>query len=174
MEQQRRGQRSNHVNRPAYGFPSVSARLEMQQRSHRAHNQVVGTKLRHDGSLGYITRGRGVHFGGGHNRAARRAATSLKRTVALVAAVVVLVGALAWVGYLTTTGAFDHMFSSPQVAATADGRIAERIGSKASGAGSKAYTTAVLDQDKQAGSGDASADGTADASAGAGTASTNG
>lgn len=45
--------------RTKYGYPSASARLAMQAESSLwGRKRVVGSKLKHDGTLGYISRGR--------------------------------------------------------------------------------------------------------------------
>ena len=44
--------------RTKYGYPSASARLAMQAESSLwGRKRVVGSKLKHDGTLGYISRG---------------------------------------------------------------------------------------------------------------------
>ena len=44
--------------RTKYGYPSASARLAMQAESSLwSRKRVVGSKLKHDGTLGYISRG---------------------------------------------------------------------------------------------------------------------
>ena len=78
--------------RTKYGYPSASARLAMQAESSLwGRKRVVGSKLKHDGTLGYISRG-----------AARRSGLNpagWHRYVPIVAAVAVIVIALAALGY---------------------------------------------------------------------------
>lgn len=145
MEEQRRNHRASHVNRPAFGYPSVSARLEMQQRRNRGRNQVIGTKLKHDGSLGYISRGRAGRRGNHHDRAARRTRATLRRAFCVAAAVIVLVCALAWIGIATSAGSWNRAFEQPALAAMEKGYVAREVGVRASGAGSKALSVAALD-----------------------------
>lgn len=70
--------------RTKYGYPSASARLAMQAESSLwGRKRVVGSKLKHDGTLGYISRG-----------AARRSGLNpagWHRYVPIVAAVAVIV-----------------------------------------------------------------------------------
>lgn len=77
--------------RTKYGYPSASARLAMQAESSLwGRKRVVGSKLKHDGTLGYISRG-----------AARRSGLNpagWHRYVPIVAAVAVIVIALAALG----------------------------------------------------------------------------
>lgn len=78
--------------RTAYGYPSASARLAMQaSSSRRARNRVVGSKLTHNATLGYISRGtarrRGLDDPG------------WTRYVPLALAALLLVGLLAGIGY---------------------------------------------------------------------------
>ena len=81
--------------RTKYGYPSASARLAMQAESSLwGRKRVVGSKLKHDGTLGYISRG-----------AARRSGLNpagWHRYVPIVAAVAVIVIALAALGYVGT------------------------------------------------------------------------
>lgn len=75
-----------------YGYPSTSARLAMQANaSRRARNRVVGSKLTHNATLGYISRG-----------AARRSGldpAGWHRYVPMVMLALVAVLALALLGY---------------------------------------------------------------------------
>lgn len=146
MEEQRRRQRASHVNRPAFGYPSVSARLEMQQRKSRGRNRVIGTKLRHDGSLGYISRGRVGRAGNHHDRAARHSRAVMQRAFIVAAVVVVVVCGLAWIGVQSSSGVWKHRFEQPQLVATQKGTVAKGMGVRASGAGAKALSVAALDQ----------------------------
>lgn len=146
MEDQRRSQRASHVNRTAFGYPSVSARLGMQRHRHRSRNQVIGTKLKHDGSLGYISRGRAGRRGSHHDRAARRIRATMRRAFGIAAAVIVLTCALAWIGIQAHTGSGNRMFERPNVVSTSAGRIAREAGVRASGIGSKTLSVAALDR----------------------------
>jgi len=70
--------------------------------------RVVGSKLKHDGTLGYISRG-----------AARRSGLNpagWHRYVPIVAAVAVIVIALAALGYAGGGANLDAMFKSPELA----------------------------------------------------------
>ena len=146
MEDQRRSQRASHVNRTAFGYPSVSARLGMQQRRRRGRNQVIGTKLRHDGSLGYISRGRAGRRGNHHDRAARRTRATMQKAFGIAAVVIILTCALAWIGIQAHTGSRDRIFEQPKAVSTSAGRIARETGVRASGAGAKALSVAALDR----------------------------
>ena len=78
--------------RTKYGYPSASARLAMQAESTLwGRKRVVGSKLKHDGTLGYISRG-----------AARRSGLNpagWHRYVPITVVVAVIVIALAALGY---------------------------------------------------------------------------
>lgn len=78
--------------RTKYGYPSASARLAMQAESSLwGRKRVVGSKLKHDGTLGYISRG-----------AARRSGLNpagWHRYVPIGIIVAVIVIALAALGY---------------------------------------------------------------------------
>ena len=78
--------------RTRFGYPSTSARLAMQaSASRRARNRVVGSKLTHNASLGYISRGK-----------ARRSGLDdpgWTRYLPLAIAALILVGVLAGIGY---------------------------------------------------------------------------
>ena len=86
--------------RTKYGYPSASARLAMQAESSLwGRKRVVGSKLKHDGTLGYISRG-----------AARRSGLNpagWHRYVPIAVVAVVIVVALAALG---------AMFKSPELA----------------------------------------------------------
>lgn len=146
MEDQRRSQRASHVNRTAFGYPSVSARLGMQQRRRRGRNQVIGTKLRHDGSLGYISRGRAGRRGNHHDRAARRTRAAMQKAFGIAAVVIVLTCALAWIGIQAHAGSANRIFEQPKLVSTSTGRVAREAGVRASGVGAKALSVAALDQ----------------------------
>lgn len=94
-----------------YGYPSASARLAMQAESSlRGRKCVVGSKLKHDGTLGYISRG-----------AARRSGLNpagWHRYVPIVAVVAVIVIALAALGYAGGGANLDAVFKSPELAHT--------------------------------------------------------
>ncbi len=91
--------------RTKYGYPSASARLAMQAESSLwGRKRVVGSKLKHDGTLGYISRG-----------AARRSGLNpagWHRYVPIVAVVAVIVIALAALGGAN----LDAVFKSPELA----------------------------------------------------------
>lgn len=79
--------------RTRYGYPSASARLAMQARtSRRARNRVVGSKLTHNATLGYISRGSARRHGLDD--------AGWSRYVPVVIVALVLVGALAGIGYM--------------------------------------------------------------------------
>ena len=79
--------------RTKYGYPSASARLAMQAESSLlGRKRVVGSKLKHDGTLGW------------------------HRYVPIVAAVAVIVIALAALGYAGGGANLDAMFKSPELA----------------------------------------------------------
>lgn len=95
--------------RTKYGYPSASARLAMQAESSlRGRKRVVGSKLKHDGTLGYISRGAarrsGLNPAGWHRYV----------PIAVVAAVIVI--ALAALGYAGGGANLDAMFKSPELA----------------------------------------------------------
>lgn len=95
--------------RTKYGYPSASARLAMQAESSLwGRKRVVGSKLKHDGTLGYISRG-----------AARRSGLNpagWHRYVPFVAVVAVIVIALAALGYAGGGANLDAVFKSPELA----------------------------------------------------------
>lgn len=95
--------------RTKYGYPSASARLAMQAESSLwGRRRVVGSKLKHDGTLGYISRG-----------AARRSGLNpagWHRYVPIVAVVAVIVVALAALGYAGGGANLDAVFKSPELA----------------------------------------------------------
>lgn len=95
--------------RTKYGYPSASARLAMQAESSLlGRKRVVGSKLKHDGTLGYISRG-----------AARRSGLNpagWHRYVPIAVVVAVIVIALAALGYAGGGANLDAMFKSPELA----------------------------------------------------------
>ena len=95
--------------RTKYGYPSASARLAMQAESSLwGRKRVVGSKLKHDGTLGYISRG-----------AARRSGLNpagWHRYVPIVAVVAAIIIALAALGYAGGGANLDAMFKSPELA----------------------------------------------------------
>ena len=95
--------------RTKYGYPSASARLAMQAESSLwGRKCVVGSKLKHDGTLGYISRG-----------AARRSGLNpagWHRYVPIAVVVAVIVIALAALGYAGGGANLDAMFKSPELA----------------------------------------------------------
>lgn len=96
--------------RTKYGYPSASARLAMQQveSSLWGRKCVVGSKLKHDGTLGYISRG-----------AARRSGLNpagWHRYVPIAVVVAVIVIALAALGYAGGGANLDAVFKSPELA----------------------------------------------------------
>ena len=90
--------------RTKYGYPSASARLAMQAESSlRGRKRVVGSKLKHDGTLGYISRG-----------AARRSGLNpagWHRYVPIAVVVAVIVIALAALGYAGGGANLDAVFA---------------------------------------------------------------
>ena len=92
--------------RTKYGYPSTGARLAMQAESSLwDRKRVVGSKLKHDGTLGYISRG-----------AARRSGLNPHRYVPIAVVVAVIVIALAALGYAGDGANLDAMFKSPELA----------------------------------------------------------
>ena len=95
--------------RTKYGYPSASARLAIQAESSLwGRKRVVGSKLKHDGTLGYISRG-----------AARRSGLNpagWHRYVPIAVVVTVVVIALAALGYAGGGANLDAMFKSPELA----------------------------------------------------------
>jgi hypothetical protein len=95
--------------RTKYGYPSTGARLAMQAESSLwDRKRVVGSKLKHDGTLGYISRG-----------AARRSGLNpagWHRYVPIAVVVAVIVIALAALGYAGDGANLDAMFKSPELA----------------------------------------------------------
>lgn len=90
--------------RTKYGYPSASARLAMQAESSlRGRKRVVGSKLKHDGTLGYISRG-GLNPAGWH------------RYVPIAVVVAVVVIALAALGYAGGGVDLSAMFKSAELA----------------------------------------------------------
>ena len=87
--------------RTKYGYPSASTRLAMQAESSLwGRKRVVGSKLKHDGTLGYISRG-----------AARRSGLNpagWHRYVPIVA--------VAALGYAGGGANLDAVFKSPELA----------------------------------------------------------
>ena len=95
--------------RTKYGYPSASARLAMQAESSLwGHKRVVGSKLKHDGTLGYISRG-----------AARRSGLNpagWHRYVPIAVIVAVIVIALAALGYAGGGVDLSAMLKSTELA----------------------------------------------------------
>ena len=94
--------------RTKYGYPSASARLAMQAESSLwGRKRVVGSKLKHDGTLGYISRG-----------AARRSGLNpagWHRYVPIAVIIAVVVIALAALGYAGGGANLGAMFKSPEL-----------------------------------------------------------
>lgn len=94
--------------RTRYGYPSASARLAMQAESSLwGRKRVVGSRLKHDGTLGFISRG-----------AARRSGLNpagWHRYVPIAVVVTVVVIALAALGYAGGGANLDAMFKSPEL-----------------------------------------------------------
>ena len=99
--------------RTKYGYPSASARLAMQAESSLwGRKRVVGSKLKHDGTLGYISRG-----------AARRSGLNpagWHRYVPIAVVVAVIVIALAALGYAGGGANLDAVFKSPELVGTSN------------------------------------------------------
>ena len=95
--------------RTKYGYPSASARLAMQAESSLwGRKRVVGSKLKHDGTLGYISRG-----------AARRSGLNpagWHRYVPIAVVAVVVIIALAALGYAGGGASLGAMFKSSELA----------------------------------------------------------
>ncbi len=95
--------------RTKYGYPSASARLAIQAESSPwGRKRVVGSKLKHDGTLGYISRG-----------AARRSGLNpagWHRYVPIAVVVAVVVIALAALGYAGGGADLSAMFGSAELA----------------------------------------------------------
>ena len=95
--------------RTKYGYPSASARLAMQAESSLwGRKRVVGSKLKHDGTLGYISRG-----------AARRSGLNpagWHRYVPIAVVVAVIVIALAALGYAGGGVDLSAMLKSAELA----------------------------------------------------------
>ena len=94
--------------RTKYGYPSASARLAMQAESSLwGRRRVVGSKLKHDGTLGYISRG-----------AARRSGLNpagWHRYVPIVVVAAIIVIALAALGYAGDGASLGAIFKSPDL-----------------------------------------------------------
>lgn len=95
--------------RTRYGYPSASARLAMQAESSLwGRKRVVGSKLKHDGTLGYISRG-----------AARRSGLNpagWHRYVPIVVIAAIIAIALAALGYAGGGADLSAMFGSAELA----------------------------------------------------------
>lgn len=140
--------------RTKYGYPSASARLAMQAESSLwGRKRVVGSKLKHDGTLGYISRG-----------AARRSGLNpagWHRYVPVAVIIAVVVIALAALGYAGGGANLGAMFKSPELThvgteviegAQAQTGIAPQRGIVAAAA---TIADAQKDDDEQAGDADA-------------------
>lgn len=101
--------------RTRYGYPSASARLGMQaQASRRARNRVVGSKLTHNATLGYISRGSARRHGLDN--------PGWTRYLPFALVAVALVAALAGIGYLghgESLGKMMSAFKAPSLSARA-------------------------------------------------------
>ena len=145
--------------RTKYGYPSTSARLAMQAESSLwGRKRVVGSKLKHDGTLGYISRG-----------AARRSGLNpagWHRYVPIAVVVAVIVIALAALGYAGGGANLDAMFKSPELA-HAGTEVVEGVQTQTGIApqrGIVAAATAIADAQKD--EGEQKAEGAAQASDG--------
>lgn len=140
--------------RTKYGYPSASARLAVQAESSlRGRKRVVGSKLKHDGTLGYISRG-----------AARRSGLNpagWHRYVPVAVIIAVIVIALAALGYAGGGANLGAMFKSPELThegteviegAQAQTGIAPQRGIVAAAA---TIADAQKDEDEQTGDADA-------------------
>ena len=140
--------------RTKYGYPSASARLAMQAESSLwGRKRVVGSKLKHDGTLGYISRA-----------AARRSGLNpagWHRYVPIAVIIAVIVIALAALGYAGGGANLGAMFKSPELThagteviegAQAQTGIAPQRGIVAAAA---TIADAQKDDDEQAGDADA-------------------
>lgn len=95
--------------RTKYGYPSASARLAIRAESSPwGRKRVVGSKLKHNGTLGYISRGTarrsGLNPAGWH------------RYVPIVVVAAIVAIALAALGYAGGGANLDAMFKSPELA----------------------------------------------------------
>lgn len=95
--------------RTRYGYPSAGARLAMQAESSLwGRKRVVGSRLKHDGTLGFISRGAarrsGLNPAGWHRYV----------PIAVVAAIIVI--ALAALGYAGGGANLSAMFGSAELA----------------------------------------------------------
>lgn len=101
--------------RTRYGYPSASARLAIQAESSLwVRKRVVGSKLKHDGTLGYISRG-----------AARRSGLNpagWHRYVPIVVVAAIVAIALAALGYAGGGANLDAIFKFPELAQRQQGR----------------------------------------------------
>lgn len=150
-----------------YGYPSASARLAMQaSSSRRARNRVVGSKLTHNATLGYISRG-----------TARRSGLDdpgWTRYLPVAIATVLLVGILAGVGYAghgENLGRFMDMFHGASLAAPATG-VVDGAQSQTGVASSRAIVAAAsvyADAQKAQKDGDAAANAATDGTTSSGT-----
>lgn len=92
--------RVQHVKRTEFGYPSVGARLGMRQsKAFVGRDRVIGTRLTHNGSLGYIDHGR---YRGNRRRRSQR--TELRHFIPRILALVLIVVALAALGYAVQAG----------------------------------------------------------------------
>ena len=95
--------------RTRYGYPSASARLAIQAESSLwGRKRVVGSKLKHDGTLGFISRG-----------AARRSGLNpagWHRYVPIVVVAAIVAIALAALGYAGGGANLDAIFKFPELA----------------------------------------------------------
>lgn len=95
--------------RTKYGYPSASARLAIQAESSPwGRKRVVGSKLKHDGTLGFISRG-----------AARRSGLNpagWHRYVPIVVVAAIVAIALAALGYAGGGADLSAMFGSVELA----------------------------------------------------------
>lgn len=109
----------HRVQRRHYGFPSVGSRLAMRRHSvFGARDRVIGSRLTHNGSLGYIHRGR--YAGSRRQRAARASVLHYLPRVLAALAIVVALGTL---GYAVQSGwgPFGATEEPPRIMRLVDG-----------------------------------------------------
>lgn len=153
--------------RTRYGYPSTSARLAMQaSASRRARNRVVGSKLTHNATLGYISRGAALRSGLDD--------PGWTRYLPVAIAGAILVAVLAGVGYAghgENLSRFVGMFRGASLAAPATEIVSGAqsqtgvASSRAIVAAASTYADAQKEQKDQKGSVATETDGSTDGSA---------
>ena len=125
-------------SRTKFGYPSASARLGMQaQTSRKARNRVVGSKLTHNATLGYISRGTARRHGLDN--------PGWTRYLPAIVAAVILVAALAGLGYAghgESLGKLMGAFKAPSLA-SATTQVTQGAESQTGVASSRAVVAAA-------------------------------